>query len=468
MTLTSHRSAVAAGSRPRRGRRTPALLAVASLAVAATLSGCAGIGGSSTADAPVEASTELPTEDVTLKLWTVQTGELQTALQNVIDAYEAEHPNVSIELDYSDNDSYSKSFKLVMSGDDAPDITECGQGYTQMGPLVDANLVLPLDDYADLYGWGDRIPSGFLDQSRMDDEGSSFGAGTLYGLPVAGNLLGVYYNRPAVEALGIDVSTIETVDDLEAALKEAKAAGDVPLMLGNQDGDAGQKVWEGLRTSYQDASAKRDWIYGEDGATVVSDEVTEATTAAQRWAEQGLMYSDAAGTSRGDGVAKFAQGQGDFMIQGNWYAGDVAAAMGEDVGFFALPAATAGGDPRASGATSQPWCLSSKSENPNVAASFLDFLSGDEAAQTLADGGWLPIVDADSVSVEAGSVKEDVLNVWNSVVEADGLTLWSDWATTSMATTLNPDLQELYAGRLGVDALLEDVQGDWDEFQADR
>lgn len=455
-------------STPRRNTVANSRRAAAGVAlgISATfaLTGCAM--GAAPSGAAEPASTTVPEGDVALKLWTVQSGGTGQALQNVIDAYEAEHPNVTITLDYADNESFSKSFKLVMSSDSAPDITECGQGYTQQAPLVEAGLILPLEDYSALYDWPSRIPQGFLDEASLTEDATSFGSGTLYGLPIAGNMLGIYYNAAKLQQLGISVP-FASMADFETALATAKAAGEVPLMMGNQDGDPGQKVWEGLRSAYEDPAEKKAWIYGEDGADIDNDAVTASTDELADWVGKGYIYEGASGTSRDDGVARFTGGEGVFMVSGNWYLDAVNAAMGADAGFTAFPAESVDAAPRASGATSQPWCISSLSENPDTAANFLDFAASEGQSQTLLDGGFLPIVAADSVT-SASAATTEALAEWNAIVEADGLTLWSDWATPSMARVLNPALQELYAGRLGTSELLASLQDDWQSYMESK
>jgi raffinose/stachyose/melibiose transport system substrate-binding protein len=149
-------------------------------------------------------SKEVPTDvDITLTLATWEVGGLFDSIQSIVDAYEAKYPNVTIEIATSSFNDYGQNIKLQMSGDDAPDIVQAGQGVHHDGPLVEAGLIRPLDDYAELYGWADRFGPGLLDQARFEPDGSKFGTGDLYGLAKGGNMVGIFYNRAILDELGI-------------------------------------------------------------------------------------------------------------------------------------------------------------------------------------------------------------------------------------------------------------------------
>jgi len=330
-----------------------------------------------------------------------------------------------------------------------------------MGPLVQAGLVMSLEPYDDLYRWSDEISEGALGSSRMSDDGKTMGAGTLYGLPYAGQLNGIYYNRAKVEALGIDTN-FESMADLTAALKTATDAGETAVMLGNLDGDPAKSAWEQLLGSFVDKQLMRDVVQGKPGTNLVTDEAAASVALIQDWANKGYFYEGYAGTSRADGDALFAKGVGVFDINNTQLLGSYAAGLGSDLGFTLVPREKAGDAAQASGATAQPFCISSKSKSPDVAASFLNFVAQPDNAQTLWDGGLIPLLGADSVSSEL-PVENDVLKAWQTVSDADGLTWYLGWATTSFQSVEMPNLQEVLAGRMQPKAFLESLQANWAE-----
>lgn len=456
--------------RSRRGRAVAAAVSVLTLGLFAA--GCSPGPSSSNAassSSVTAESTQLPAGKVHLTMWTVQPGGTQQALKNVIAMYERAHPNITITLNYTQSTDFSNTWKLVMSSNTAPDIAECGQGYTQQGPGVQAGLILPLDKYAQLYNWQSKVPSTFLDEARLPANGSGFGHGILYGFPIAGNFDGVWYNKADLAKLGVQ-TPITSVADFTTALQKAKAAGYIPIMAGNGDsnGDAGEKIWENLISSFWSPTAKTNWIYGIAGSDINTAPVQQATTLLTGWIKDGYIYKYANATSRADGISDFASGKGVFTLNGNWFLTNVATGLGNNGGFMLFPPAQAGAPLRAAGATSQPWCISSKSKYPNVAANFLNFAGSAATAQTLFNGGFLPIVGLNSVKVQAGTPAADVLSAWKQLVQGGKLTLWSDWPTPSMQTVLDPTLQELFGGKASVSSLLTAVQANWASFQASK
>ena len=76
--------------------------------------------------------------------------------------------------------------------------------------------------------------------------------------------------------------------------------------------------------------------------------------------------------------------------------------MGEDVGFMLLPGTEADAEPVALGGESLPFAITSKSENPDVAAAYIDFLTNGEAATVLAETGNLPAMPVDESAIPQG------------------------------------------------------------------
>ena len=132
-----------------------ALITASLAATALLISGCAP-GGATDAGGELGAiSKEFPSDvDIELILATWEDDATVTAL---VDAFEAKHPNVTIKIVASSFNDYLQNVKLQMSSEEAPDIVQAGQGYTMMGPLVQAGTMRPIDDYAELYGWADRF-----------------------------------------------------------------------------------------------------------------------------------------------------------------------------------------------------------------------------------------------------------------------------------------------------------------------
>jgi raffinose/stachyose/melibiose transport system substrate-binding protein len=430
---------------------------------AMVVAGCAP--GESTTE-PTETETSgisnvVPTDvDINLTLATWEVGGLFDSIQSIVDAYEAKYPNVNIEITTSSFNDYGQNIKLQASGEDAPDIIQAGQGFTMMGPLVEAGLMRPLDDYAELYGWADRFGPGLLDQARFEADGSKFGTGNLYGLAKGGNMVGIFYNREILAELGI-TAPFASMADFEAALEAADAAGYIPMALGNSEQWPANHSLSILISQTCDNKEMLGWIFGNDGADYTAPCFLEATQTMERWADTGLIDPNANSLSFDDGINRFAEGNSAFFVTGNWALPTMAEKMGENVGFAGFPPVTAGGPARATGATTSPFGISSKTEWPDVAANFLDFMTGPETADLRANGGYAPLL-TDVAIAESTQLINEYNAQWKKVIAEDGLTLFLDWSTVGMGAVLFPAIQELIANRIDSNELVNRVQAEWE------
>src|SRR5699024_1929623 len=208
-------------------RRRAALSTVATAAAAAlALAGCTAIGSSG--DGQIESSevsTTVPDEDVTLELWYVN----DPPVEALVDGFEKKHPNITVKTTMVPFGDYIKSIKRAMSSDEAPDIAQYNGG--AMRSLIPAGLIYNLDPYSEAYGWDGAFPQSALASLTSNKEATEFNTGSLYAVPGALSVLGVFYNKDLLKKAGID-QVPQTVQEFSDALAKAKDAGIQPLSLG--------------------------------------------------------------------------------------------------------------------------------------------------------------------------------------------------------------------------------------------
>jgi raffinose/stachyose/melibiose transport system substrate-binding protein len=454
----------------RRSWRVASLTAIAAV-TALVAAGCAP-GGTTPAETAAPSATEsetnasggissvVPTDvEINLTLATWEVGGLFDSIQAIVDAYEAKYPNVNIDISTSSFNDYGQNIKLQMSGNNAPDIVQAGQAFTMMGPLVEAGLMRPLDDYAELYGWADRFGPGLLDQARFEPDGSKFGTGNLYGVAKGGNMVGIFYNRAILAELGIS-TPFATMADFQAALDAASAAGYTAMALGNADQWPANHTLSVLISQTCDNRTMLSWIYGNDGADFTAPCFLEATQLMENWADSGLIDRNANSLSFDDGINRFAEGRSAFFVTGNWALPTMADKMGDNVGFAGFPPVQAGGPARATGATTSPFGISAKTQWPDVAANFLDFMTGPETYELRANGGYAPLLTDVAIAPSTQLINEYNAQ-WQKVIADDGLTLFLDWSTVGMGAVMFPGIQELIANRLSSADLVQRIQAEW-------
>ncbi|MEJ5866831.1 extracellular solute-binding protein [Pseudokineococcus sp. 5B2Z-1] len=435
-------------------------------AAALALTACAPGSGSDDGGAPPQPTGPVSTDvadagDVTLTVWDQEVrGGQDEQITQLNAAFEEAYPNVTVERVSQSFDDLATTLRLALTGEDAPDVVQTNNARATMGQFVAAGQLVPLDAYADAYGWRDRYPESVLQYSTYSEDGTVFGEGSLYGLPQVGEVVGVYYSRSALADLGLEVP--QTWADFEAALQTAADAGRTPLLLGNIEGWPAGHVFGAVQGAHVDPEQIRDLGLGNAGASWTTPENLEALGQLQQWQEQGWFNEGVNGTDYDAAWQQLADGQGVFLVAGSWLAPDLQDAMGEDAGFFAPPPAD-GGELATTGGTGIPFSITTAAEEPDVAAAYIDFLTSDDAMQVLADTGNLPVVDTASYAPESGLLA-DVYTAFGDVSSEGSLLPYLDYATPTFGETLNQTLQGLLAGELTPEQAADALEADYADF----
>ena len=441
--------------------------AALAIALAALAVGCGSPGGDSDdtadqADQEAAKTVEKPdvaaAGDVTLTVWDQEVRGGQAAqIKQLNKAFEAQYPNVTIKRVAKSREDLDKTLKLAVSGARAPDVVQANQGRPVMGTLVKGGLLAPLDPYAEAYGWEDRYSQLLLDLNKFSSDGSEFGGGNLYGLSQVGEIVGVFYNKGKVS------EPPATLDEFEQSLVEAKDEGDIPIQFGNLDKWPGIHEYETVLGRTAPKDAVRDFVFAREGASFSTPEFEAAAEKLQGWADEGFFTPDFNGTGYDPAWQQFAKGKGRYLIAGTWLVADLAEQMGEDVGFMLLPGTEAGAEPVALGGEGLPFAVTSESENPDVAAAYIDFITNGEAATVLAETGNLPAMPVDASAIPEG-LPSEVFEAWGALAEADGLIPYLDYATPTFYDEISAAVQELLAGKQQPAAFASGVQDAYATF----
>jgi raffinose/stachyose/melibiose transport system substrate-binding protein len=218
------------------------------------------------------------------------------------------------------------------------------------------------------------------------------------------------------------------------------------------------------------AAELTDFIFGTKGSGSTFDTPgnLQAATMLQDWAKKGYFTPGFGGGGYDTAVANFAKGQGLFMITGNWIVANLGA-DNRDFGFFLMPPAEAGGQPVATGGAGFPLAITSGSKHPDVAAAYIDWMTGSHASDLLLQAGQIPLsVDASTANVQPGTVLADVVNAAATASAANGIVPYLDWATPTFYDTTTAAIQELMGMRITPQQFVANVQKDYADFQSSR
>ena len=456
-------------------RRRP-LIAALPVLLAIVVAACGGTPGE---DKPNEQSAGTPAEsvrtdgfedlgEVTLKVISGEgSGGPRQALRELTKQFEAEYPNVTVDLSFRDTASWFKQARLVAASDNPPDVFAGNQGFQVDGELVKAGLILPLDEYAKAYRWDESYTPETLQQFMWTDDGSTFGEGTLWGVAQTGQSTGVFANKAKLDAAGVDPASLKTFDDFDAALAKLKGSlpADEPVIaLGNKDQYGAIHLWGMIQGAYVPAQEIRDWVFQQDGATFDTPGNLTSLQKLKEWADKGYLGRGDSFNARNDSeaAAAFAKGEGALMLGGNWNAATAKEGLGDDAVFFNMPPGESG-KMVAIGSASLPMHISAKAKEPDLAAAYLNAITGPDAGQALVDTQQVPAA-TNGTAEPTDAFGKQVQQGWDQLVEDGGLTLFPDWSSPTMLQTMGQTFQEMLAGRIPPEEVISKTQDDWEQY----
>ncbi len=334
---------------------------------------------------PVE---EIVDEPITLTMtaWDVSTTPYWQA---VIDAYEAQNPNVTVELLDVSSAEYQDKVNIMLSGGDETDIITVKDipGYSAM---LTRGQIIPLEGYIEADGLDLSVYSGAAEELTFE--------GSIYALPFRSDIWILYYNKDIFDAAGIDYPKDITWAEYDALARELTS------------GDGAEKVYGGhhhvWRSTVQLATT-------QDGKnTVIATDYTfmkpiyDMIVAMQ---DDGIIMDY--GSLRASGThysGVFWNEQIAMLPMGSWFIGSMIAAENDGnadfnwgVAKFPVPE---GVDPGTTAGTLTSLAINANSANKDAAWDFIKFYSGSEGAKVLAETGNLPALRTDEVLEVFGSL----------------------------------------------------------------
>ncbi len=383
----------------------------------------------------------------------------------------------------------SSTLPRSVDSNQGPDIAQVNNGESLMGPMIRAGQLVSLAPYISQYGWDQHLPPSLAARNMYSQDGTVFGQGQLWGISIEAEVVGFYRNRSRFDENGVEVPT--TFEDLETVMQTFLDAGVTPLVFGNSDG------WPAIHLFGEilGTMVSRDYLDGliyRTGERSFEDEaMVAAATKLQEWANRGFLQEGFSGISSDDAAALFQAGEGAMLMQGSWQAGAVAEALGENGGFFLMPptVAQAGGSGSATpvvggaatpvvggnatpaaggsggvlhvGGVGIPYSIITGTENPDLAAEFINSLIQPEAVSALLDAGVLASAEVPADKIQANTVTGDLYTAWNEVLANDALGHYLDWASPTMYDTITAELQRLLAGETDPEAFASALQTDY-------
>jgi arabinogalactan oligomer/maltooligosaccharide transport system substrate-binding protein len=260
---------------------------------------------------------EKEAEPVDIVLWT-QEGEADGSfqfVQQLADAYTAEHPHVTIEVINKETEVLREDFLTAGLAGSLPDLLWTVNDHA--GPFTDAELILPVDDEVDL----SKYVASTLEAVTL--------GGQIWGVPIAnGNHLMLLYNKDLVETPPADT------DELIAMGQELTTSDQYGLVY-NQT----EPFW------------LVPWLGGFGGAVFAEDGKTPTLNTQEMIDTLQFLYDMKYTTpiipaeSDYDGAdTLFKEGKAAMIINGDWSLGGYADLLGDKLGVARIPMVAASGE----------------------------------------------------------------------------------------------------------------------------
>ena len=340
-------------------------------------------------------------EPVELRVWDQFTNPTESDNADAIyAAFTEQNPNITITREAFSTDQIRDVVNTAISSGTGPDLIfyDAGPGYA--GVLADANLLLPLDDYAAQYGWDERIAAPAAEATTNN--------GVFLGMPLQTDLIGMYYNQTLLEQEGMTVP--ETLDELVAFCGEATGKGYIPIAFADAEGY--EAFWQFSMTANQ--------TVGPDGIRALlnnegswdSPEIVAAIEAFfVTLRDAGCLPEDSVAIPYEDGNSLFYNGEALLNMTGSWLVAEIEEFMPDyEVGFVPFPEIEGGvGRVWISGVGSA-WYISAATQHPDEAAAFLDYLFSQEALEK-----WIGVsryfvpIDADLANIDVSPLSSQII-----------------------------------------------------------
>jgi len=419
-------------------------VAVATVAVGA-LAGCSG-----SSDEPAE----LSDGDVTISLayWGGDTRVSQT--DEAIAAFEAEHPNITIEAEPADWTGYWDGLATRTAAGDMPDVVQMDELY--------------LASYADRGALADM---GKLDIDTTNIEESALATGqvdgTQYAFPHGIATYALVANKDLFDEYGVELPDDETWtwDDFAATANELTEKSGGAVVGSDQIGGfdvGGLKHW---------ARSDGNEVFGEDGKVTLDPAVL-----AKMWQFQldlqksgGMNSAEAITESFNAGISGNDMATGKVGFSAAWNTQLTALTDASGANLVLLKAPEPEGVNPSSYKPSMFWSVASTSEHPAEAALFIDFLeNSEEAANIILTERGVPANDVvrEAIADQLSPTDQAAIEYQDRVTPGDVAPLVTPNGASTIEAILQRYTQEVFAGQStpedAAQAFIDELQGEID------
>lgn len=376
----------------------------------------------------------------TLSMWSWRT-EDEDAYNTILEAYKAEHPDVTVNFEAFLNTEYNTLTQTALQAGDAGDVVQT-RSYGGVKPWIDGDYLVPLDGKVEsLANFGEAA----LDAVRSQENDQ------VYGVPFAIQTLQMFYNKAIFDELGLSEPT--TWDDFVALNQTLLEAGYIPMATTAKDtwmlpilhSVIGAGTYGGDEFVQQVLSGEATF---EDPAFVESLQAVKDL--------QPFFPPDVTAVAYTDSQTLFLTEMAAMFPGGSFEAGYFASENPDlELGVFAVPAK--GTDEQlTSWFVDGAWAVSAGSQEQEAALAFVDWLGTPAFGQAFSDS-LKQISPIEGVTPD-DPVLSDIVSLYDEASTEYMLLVHFRYGTPSGTDVLGSNMQKLFLDDMTAQEVAADLQ----------
>lgn len=385
----------------------------------------------------------------TLTIWHYESeaSAMAQAWNKAIEIFKAEHPGVEVVVENQTFEQIQKNAKIILTGDDVPDVMEYNKGNATAGQLASQGLLTSLTDDAEELGWGEVLSPSLQTTAKYDEQGL-MGSGDWFGVPNYGEYVSVFYNQDMFDEHGLEVPTslAEFTEVMDTFVDE----GVIPLAEAGAEYPLGQ-LWYQLVLTNADRDFVNDYQLFAGDVDFHGPQMTQATETLQEWVQKGYIAPDSAGLTAEDMGTSFISGDYPMMVSGSWWFGRLVDEIDYNWGQFLFPGTTL-----QTGSSGNLWVVPENAQNKDLATAFIDITLRPEVQNILGEKGGLPVA-GDPAAITDDRTRA-FTEAFNKINEDDGLAFYPDWPVAGYYDVLVSSLQSIVNQSKSPSEVLDQLQ----------
>ena len=375
-------------------------------------------------------------------------------LQAVEAAFEKANPDIQVELEFLENQSFKSKLTTLLQSKNKPDIFFSWGGgvfreQAEAGVLKDISK--------DMKGaWADSLSPAGVDGFSHN--------GKVYGAPYYMAQVGFWYNKALLAKAGVDVKSLNTWEGFLAGVKKLKSAGITPIALGGSEKWPTHFYWSYLALRHGGKAALLDAM-ADKGKGFASEPFVKAGEDLIKLVKLKPFQNGFQGQGYGEAAGHFGNGKAAFHLMGDWdynvqkqNSESGKGVEDKDLGFLAFPTVEGGkGNGSDTMGGINGWAVTKDASAGAV--KFLQFLLNKENQSSMAAKGiFIPVAkgaEADIKNPYMAQIARHLADSQYHMVFLDQL-LGAD-----VGQTVNDVSSELSSEAINPKAAAERVQESW-------